>query len=115
MKKKATLILRWFARICSVASIGLLLLFAVGEKIHPARLTTKEWTEFIFFPIGISFGMILSWWKEKIGGYVTMASLVLFYLVHYLITGRFPHGWAFLIFALPGLLFLAAGLLAKIK
>jgi hypothetical protein len=113
MERKSAIILRWFARISSVASIGLLLLFAAGEHLHPAKLTTREWIEFLLFPIGISLGMILSWWKERMGGCIVIASLALFYAVHYLMNGKFPHGWAFCILALPGLLFLAAGLLAK--
>jgi hypothetical protein len=56
--------LRWTARIWSGASIALVLAFIVGEGFHPSGL--NEWLGVLFFPIGISVGMILAWWKESL-------------------------------------------------
>ena len=57
--------------------------------------------------IGLSVGMILAWWREGLGGAITTACLVVFYAVHFATAGRLPAGWAWLLFAAPGPLFLA--------
>ena len=107
----SVLTLHWIARIWSLASIALILAFIVGERSLPSN--TREWIGFVFFPFGISVGMLLAWRNERAGGAVTVASLVVFYLVERAMTGAFPPGWAWLIFAAPGFLFLLAALLAR--
>ena len=99
----ATRAIRWCARLWSIATIGLVLLFLVGEPFHP---TPKEWLGLIFFPFGICAGMIVAWRKEGLGGTITVGSLLVFYGVHFLTAGRLPHGWAWVVFAAPGFLFL---------
>ena len=103
--------LRWTARIWSVASIAMVLAFIVGEGIHPSGL--NEWLGVLFFPIGISVGMILAWWKESLGGSITVASLVTFYVIHLATAGTFPKGWAWLAFAAPGFLFLLSSRISR--
>jgi hypothetical protein len=100
------IMVHWIARIMSIISIGLVLLFMVGEGFNPAQLTPTEWSGFLFFPGGISIGMIIAWWKEGVGGSITIGSLIMFYVVHIATSGKFPHGWAWLLFASPGFLFL---------
>lgn len=100
------LALRWTARVWSVASVALVLAFIVGEGFHPKW--PDEWLGVLFFPIGISVGMILAWWKEGLGGSVTVGSLLALYVVHLATAGKFPKGWAWLVFAAPGFLFLLA-------
>jgi hypothetical protein len=101
-----TQVVRWTARVWSIASIGLVLLFLVGEGFNPARLKPTEWLGFLFFPAGISAGMIVAWWREGFGGSITAGSLLVFYLIHLSTAGTFPKGWAWLAFAAPGFLFL---------
>ena len=103
--------LRWTARVWSVASIALILAFIVGERSHPSGL--NEWLAALFFPIGISVGMILAWWKERFGGGITVGSLLVFYVVHMAMAGTFPKGWAWLAFAAPGFLFLLSSGLSR--
>jgi len=103
---RITNMIRWAARILSVVSIGLVLLFLIGEGFDYTRIKPSEWILFIFFPFGISIGMILSWWQEGIGGIITVGCLAMFYIVHFATAGIFPHGWAFLVFTIPGFLFL---------
>jgi hypothetical protein len=81
-----------------------LLGFVVGEGINPT--TRAEWLGLLFFPLGISIGMILGWWKEGIGGIITVGSLLVFYVIHVATAGALPKGWAWLAFAVPGFLFL---------
>jgi len=99
-----TRVVRWTARLWSIASVGLVLFFIVGEGVKIAR--PSEWLLFLFFSIGISAGMILAWWKEEIGGSIAVGSLLLFYMIHFASARRFPHGCAFLVFSFPGFLFL---------
>jgi hypothetical protein len=94
---------RWVARLGSLATIVLVLLFLVGEGFNPSP---KEWLGFLFFPVGICVGMVIAWWKEGAGGAITVASLLAFYGVHLGTAGRLPTGWAWLLFATPGFLFL---------
>lgn len=102
-RRKLAPALRWAARIWSVASIVLVLGFIIGEGFNPSGL--NEWIGVLLFPIGISIGMILAWWWEGAGGCVTVGCLVAFYAVHLVTAGRFPKGWAYLVFAAPGFLF----------
>jgi hypothetical protein len=105
-RRRGARTLRWTARVWSVASVALLLAFIVGERSHPTG--ASEWLEFLFFPVGISVGMILAWWKEALGGSITVGSLLAFYAAQLTIAGTFPKGWAWLAFAAPGFLFLVA-------
>ena len=98
------LALRWTARIWSIATIALVLAFIFGERGNLPTL--REWPGFLFFPFGICLGMIVAWWKERLGGIMTVASFLAFYVLDFAISGRFPKGWAFLAFAAPGFLFL---------
>jgi hypothetical protein len=88
-----------------VLTIGLVLAFLVGEGFHPSRLQAREWLGLIFFPVGILVGMIVAWRHELVGGLITVGSLAVFYVIHFVTAGIFPRGWAFLVFAVPGFLF----------
>jgi len=100
--------LRWTARVWSVVSVVLLLGFIIGEGIHLSG--PKEWIGFALFPIGISVGMVLAWRHERLGGAITVGSLLAFYVLYFATTGAPPKGWAWLVFAAPGFLFLLSSL-----
>ena len=102
---------RWVARAWSAVSVSLVIGFIVGEGVHPSG--PGEWIGFIFFPGGITIGMILAWWKEDLGGVITAASLITFYLVRLATAGSFPGGLAWFAFAAPGFLFLLSWLLHR--
>ncbi len=103
---RLTHIIRWTARMLSIVSIGFILLFIVGEGFSPTLIRPTEWIGLLFFPVGISIGMILAWWQEGIGGSITVGSLVMFYIFHFATASKFPNGWAWLVFTTPGFLFL---------
>jgi hypothetical protein len=94
----------WSARVWSIASVVILFLFVVGEGINPT--SRMELLGLLFFPFGICVGMILGWWREAIGGSITVGSLLTFYVIHFITNGTLPKGWAWLVFAFPGFLFL---------
>jgi hypothetical protein len=106
--------LEWIARTASVASITFLIMIFLGEPFHPSRITFQEWVGLIFFPIGVVTGMIIAWRKEAIGGFVTVASLLGFYLVYGFLLRNHIGGWFFLAFATPGFLFLFHWLLYRV-
>ena len=106
----ADVILRWTARCWSLATIGFVLAFIAGEGIRFSGV--HEWIGFAFFPSGVCVGMLIAWRYEATGGLVAVASLLAFYLDSLVSIGRFPTGWAFLVFAAPGFLFLLAWALA---
>ena len=110
-KSKRTIrIIRWLARLSSLASLGLLLLIFFFLLMDLGALTSTEIWGLIFFPLGVTLGMLLGWRWEVLGGSMTVLSLLAFYKVMYAANGRFPDGLWFLLFALPGLLFLYCGL-----
>ncbi len=104
--KQATLtrLIRWIARLWSTASILIILLLCVGEGIHYTG--PMQWLGFLFYPVGISVGMILAWRREGLGASITIGCLIVFYVIHYATAGIFPRGWGWLTLAAPGFLFL---------
>jgi hypothetical protein len=98
--------LRWTARVLSLLSIGIVLLFAFGEGLNLLHFTVHELVLFVFFPVGVCLGMAVAWRWEGLGGGITVASLAAFYLVHRLSSSGFPRGFALLAMTAPGFLFL---------
>jgi len=100
-------IVRWVARVLSVLCVGIILLFIVGEGglSHPVRFTLREGIGLLCFPLGVTVGMVLAWWREGIGAAVTIGSLAAFYLLYTVLWSSFPGGPFFLIFSLPGFIF----------
>lgn len=104
-------VIELLARITSIASITLLVMLFAGEGFHPSQVAPKEWIGLLFFPIGVIIGMIVAWWKEGVGSVVTVASLIGFYIVYGYLLRSHIGGWAFVLFAAPGFLFLLHWLL----
>lgn len=101
------IVLQLTARALSLISIGVILLFFLGEGINPSVLTLKEYLLLPFFPLGVLLGMIIAWKNEALGGTITTLSLALFYFMHGLVkSGGFPRGWLFFALSFPGFLFL---------
>jgi hypothetical protein len=105
-------IIELLARVGSIASITILILIFVGEGLHPSEISSNEWAGLLFFPIGVTIGMIVAWWKEGVGSAVTLLSLLAFYLVYGYFLRNHIGGWAFIAFASPGFLFLLHWLLS---
>ena len=109
------LVVRWTARLLSLLSIGVLLLFMIGEGFNPLHLAPREFLLCVFFPIGVLLGMGLAWRWEALGGALTILSVAAFYGIHWLGSGRFPSGVFFALFASPGLFFLLAAFTGRRK
>ena len=106
--------LEWIARVASVASITLLVMIFLGEAFHPSEISPEELAGLMFFPIGVVAGMIIAWRKEAMGGFVTVGSLLGFYVVYGYLLRNHIGGWFFLAFAAPGFLFLFHWLLSRV-
>ena len=111
--KPAVTVLRWVARLASLASLGFVLFFMIGEGFNPLKMTARDLALGVFFPYGIFAGMVLAWWREGWGGCVTVACFLAFYAVHFVISGTLPRGPWLAIVASPGALFLLSSLLAR--
>lgn len=107
----AQIIVRWSARVLSIASTLVLLLFLFGEPFNVSRITAKEWAGLALFPLGVVVGFAIAWRKEILGGAITLGCVVIFCL---LFVGKFGHAWPFFVFAFPGLLFIISGSLARL-
>jgi len=101
---------RWIARISSILVIGVFLLMFFGEGFDPVKVKPSEWVMLLFGPFGFILGMILGWWKEGLGGAITIVSFFGAMLV-----GDYSGSGAtnMAICAAPGFLFLFAWLLSK--
>jgi len=102
-------VLRWTARVWSLLSLGVVLMFALGERMNLARFTPGELLMFLCFPLGVMLGMALAWRWELWGGGLAVASLVAFYGLDWWRSHRFPGGWFFIILCSPGFVFLLCG------
>jgi hypothetical protein len=98
----------WIARIWSLASIGFVLLFLFGSGLsgHGAKLTPAEWVGLAFFPSGVCLGLVIAWFRPRLGGAIATVCLIAFYLWSLWERGRLPGGPYFVLVAVPGFLFL---------
>lgn len=104
-------IVRWIARLWSVASFLLIAAFMFGGAEH-LRPTASEATAMALFPIGVLIGFGIAWRRELLGGSVSIASLAAFYGLLWLRSGKLPGGPYFLLFSAPGFLFVLAAVLS---
>lgn len=108
-------ILRWSARIIGLAVLLLLVLFYLGEGVDLRGVAAREYIGFLFFPVGLVVGIAVGWRDELIGGLISASSTAAFYLIYgALLSGSIMQGSAFLVFSIPGFLFLAYGLFDRI-
>ena len=105
-------VVRWIARILSLASIGLLVAFATSGGEWPTAL---EWALIACFPVGTVAGMAIAWRFEISGGLVTLASLLAFYGIAIAAGGHAPGGPWFVAFASPGLALLGCGIATRLS
>jgi hypothetical protein len=101
--------LRWIARVWSIASTLFVLAFLLPGEF--GRPTASEAVGLLLFPAGVVLGFVIAWWREGVGGAITVGSLALFYLWMFARDGRLPSGPFFLLLAAPGILYIIGALL----
>jgi len=99
----------WTARGLSILSTAVLLIFLFGEPFVVSRITMREWAGLALFPVGLVVGFVIAWRKEFLGGAISIGSLLVFCPLY---VGHLSQAWAFFVFAIPGFLFLVAGILS---
>jgi len=107
------LVLRWVARVWSLASLAVIAAFAFGEG--GTGPTVSELVALTLFPVGVLIGLAVAWWREGIGGIIALGSLAGFYGWVTARAGHPPGGPYFLLLAAPGFLFLAVWLLEQAR
>lgn len=100
--------IKTIARFWSVLSTIMILLFLFGESIDPSKLRFNEWIGFIFFPVGLLIGLIISWKKEIVGGIVTIVSMIIFAFLMVL-------NWFIIALGFPSVLFIFHAIITKNK
>jgi hypothetical protein len=105
---------RWGARIVGALLVGLILLFLVGEGVP--RLSSLSLNLVLMFLAELLCltGFVVLWRWELPGGVLALLGITAFYGLNYAASGRFPGGWVFPLFFVPGILAFTAGLLARL-
>ena len=112
-------ILRWIARIWSYIVVTFIVLF-VGAHFFESgsgigSMGLENAIAFTFFPIGLTLGLIIAWWKEGFGGIIATGSIIGFHLTMLFIHGK-PDFVLFIeLLAVPGPLFIIYWLLSRKK
>ena len=107
----AALAARWSARILGAFLVGLVLLFAIGEGLpHFAAINLHLGMMFVAQLLCL-IGFIVLWRWELPGGVLALIGIAAFYGLNYAASGKFPGGWVFPLFFVPGILSVVASLL----
>ncbi len=119
LKKTGNNVERWIARILGLLLTAFAVFMAVGYMIeghqkHPdapflGGVSPLIILIFIVWGIGL-FGLLLGWWKEKLGGFLSLACFILVFILN-LFNSEVPSRIAALIpmviFSIPSLLFIS--------
>lgn len=107
----------WLARIWSLASLGFVILFLLGDGLsgQGGKPTLTEWIGLALWPGAVGLGLVIAWFRAGLGGAIATASLIAFYFWGLLERGRFPKGPYFVLVAAPGILFLLSSLLSRLR
>lgn len=113
MNKRTNLIIRWIARILAALMAAFIAFMFVGNAVTDGigplmNLTIREAVMMIAFLV-VFLGLILGWAREKVGGWLTVGGMILFFILDFAFSGTFPRGVFFPLMALPGLMFLLTG------
>jgi len=105
---------RWGARILGALLVGLSLLFWIGEGLPPLSSLGLHVSLMFLAELLCLTGFVVLWLWELPGGLVALLGITAFYGLNYAASGRFPGGWVFPLFFVPGILAVVAGLLARL-
>jgi len=72
----------------------------------PFPSALRDLVGLLLFPVLTGVGLVVAWWREGLGGAITVGSLIAFYIWLGVMDGRLPRGPWFALVAAPGLLFL---------
>ncbi len=103
-------VVRWLARLWSIGPV----VFLLGEFFYPHvdPAVAVPWTDWLLVALLLiaALALVLAWWREGLGAWLSIAALAAFLLAYWLVHGEFfPWGglvWLGAIIA-PALVFLA--------
>jgi hypothetical protein len=98
--------LRWLARLTGASLVAVFLIFAMGEGVRPLLLSRSEILMFFALFVALA-GMVIAWRHEGLGGAMSVAGMIAFYLLNLAVTRHWPNGFFFPLMFVPGLLSLA--------
>jgi hypothetical protein len=107
IRKIAQAVLRWTARITGALLVGLVLLFAIGEGVHPRDFDLVTGSMMLTFLV-CHVGMVVLWRWELAGGMMSVMGMTGFYTIEYISSGKLPGGWVLPVCFLPGIFALAS-------
>jgi len=115
VNSKFILIIRWIARILGIFILGIFLLFLIGDGgMNPLRLSVTELLMTICLLI-FMVGILVAWKQEGVGGAMMIGGMILFYLINFIGSAKFPGGWVFPLMFVPGILYLICWFAVKRK
>jgi hypothetical protein len=95
----------WSGCLLGAGIVALFTAFAIGEGLPPLHALN-----FSFAAIGVMLGgFVLMWWKDWLGGILSLAGLAWFQAIELLVNGQMSRGLIPL-FAVPGIIAVAAGI-----
>ena len=115
-RNKVAITIKWIARIWSILSLAFLLLFfgaSIFSSIGADTFAFKDVFQFVFFPIGLTIGLIIAWKWEGLGGIIAIASIIGFHLQMLVVHGKADFGLFFELLAAPGILFILYWILSR--
>ena len=108
-------IIRWIARISGLLLVGFTIFMAVGYSLeerqrHPdapflSGLAPLVIITFIVWGLGL-VGLLLGWWKEKQGGFLSLACFILVFILSLLNREGRSALRPMLVFSIPSVLFI---------
>jgi hypothetical protein len=99
----------WASCLLASAVVLLIVVFAIGEGLPPLQALNAS-----FAAVGVMLvGLVLVWWKDWLGGAISLVGLVWFQAIEIAVNGQ-PSGGLFPLFLVPGVLALLAGLMRGI-
>ncbi len=100
-----SIVTRWIARFIAFSLVVITVIFVTGSGLNIAGADLSHKLQMIAFAVMFA-GLLLAWKWETLGGILTLAGLALFLVLDYLLFGTFLKFWVFLVYAIPGVLFL---------
>ena len=105
-KSIAPRVVHWAGCLLGTALLLLFAAFAIGEGPPPLNWQAASLAVMLV-------GFLLAWWRDLVGGVVSLAGIAAFYGLEFAASGHAPGGWLFPLCFVPGVLGVVAWLLTK--
>ena len=115
-RNKAAITIKWIARIWSILSLAFLLLFfgaSIFSSDGDGAFAFKDVFQFVFFPIGLTIGLIIAWKREGLGGIIAIGSIIGFHLQMLITQGKPDFVLLIELLTAPGILFILYWILSR--